>query len=250
LGVGEVCRLWWVRARVFRAAPADLAASTPTLTPLAHAALAQIAASAAIVAAPVIERLLAATLGVGAVSHLEYAMRLLVIPATIFEGALVPLLLAHWTQQITTEGRGPTKAEVLSIIGRGFGLAAVLGVLLAALAPQLVHILLAHGRFGAQDEDAVVSVLRLLSVAFVANMTAQLLERHYIAMTRNRTLAALSVGRALVRLGLALSLLGLLGLRAFAIGFAVSDWCYVAALLGLLRPARTIPAPLVLSSHD
>jgi putative peptidoglycan lipid II flippase len=220
------------------------------LKPLVHAALAQVAASAAIVAAPVIERLFAVTLGAGAVSRLEYAMRLLVIPATIFEGALVPLLLAQWTQQITTDGRGPTKGEVLTIVGRGFSLAAALGILLAACAQQLVHILLGHGRFGAADEEAVVSVLRLLSLAFVANMTAQLLERHYIATTRNRTLAALSVGRALVRLGLALSLLDSLGLRAFAVGFAVSDWCYVAALMSLLRPAPTIPSPLVLGSND
>ena len=121
---------------------------------------------------------------------------------------------------------------------------------MAAFAPELVHVLLAHGRFGPADEEAVASLLRLLSVAFVGNMTAQLLERHYIAMTRNRALAALSLGRAIVRLGLALSLLDTLGLRAFAIGFAVSDWCYVLALVGLLRPVGGVPTVTVSRSND
>ena len=250
LGVGEIYRFWWLRERVFRDVSPNLQRMTAALKPLAHAALAQVAASAAIVAAPVIERLLAARLGVGAVSHLEYAMRLLVIPATVFEGALVPLQLAQWTHQITTEGREPTKGEVLRVVWRGSTLAALFGVVLAAFAPELVHVLLAHGRFGPADEEAVASLLRLLSVAFVGNMTAQLLERHYIAMTRNRALAALSLGRAIVRLGLALSLLDTLGLRAFAIGFAVSDWCYVLALVGLLRPVGGVPTVTVSRSND
>jgi len=188
----------------------------------------------------VVERYLAATLGSGAVSHLEYAMRMLVIPAVLFEGALVPMLLAHWTEQVTTGKVEVGRREVLSIVLRGFGVAAVMGLLLAAVAPQFVHLLLGHGQFSSSDGIAVTSVLRLLALAFVANMTAQLLERHYIAATRNRLLAGLSLGRSFIRLGLALALLSRLGLRAFPIGFAVSDWCYVAALVYLIRPARLV----------
>src|ERR1051326_5956440 len=194
LGLGELCRLWWLRTSVVGKLPDGPAATPDLFKPLSHAAVAQVAASAAIVLAPVVERLLAATLGIGAVSHLEYAMRLLVIPGVLFEGALVPLLLAHWTQQIATEARGPSRREVLGIVAAGLGLAAIIGVILAVFAPQLVHLLLAHGRFGQPDEVVVGTLLRLLSIAFVANMTAQLLERHYLATTRNRTLSKAGVG--------------------------------------------------------
>ena len=69
-------------------------------------------------------------------------------------------------------------------------------------------------------------------------MGASLLERHYIALTRNRTLAALSLGRAALRLGTAWLLLRPKGLLAFPIGFAVSDWTYLLVLVLLIRKER------------
>ncbi len=246
LGVGEVGRAWWLRNRTWTVVPLG----TPTsdqepLRPLALAAGAQFLASAAIAAAPVVERLLATRLGVGSVSRLEYGMRLLVVPAVLFDGAIVPLVLARWTQQIAAGGRHPGRREVFRVVGKGFLVAAAIGGLLGFFAPQFVHLLLARGRFTPEDEAAVSALLRLLALAFVANMTAQLVERHYIATTRNRVLAVLSVFRVILRIGLAWSLLARLGLAAFAIGFAVSDWVYLVALAVLLQPSPPLPVEAV-----
>ena len=237
LGAGEVSRAWWLRRAVVRELPSQPAAPAESLRGLARAASAQAGASAAIGVAPLVERLLAATLGVGAVSHLEYAMRLFAVAGVVFDGALVPLMLARWTSQITTTGVAPARGEVLRVLGKGLGLAAAIAGVLALTASRLVQLVLGHGRFTAADAAAVASVLQALSIAYVANMGASLLERHYIALTRNRTLAALSVCRAALRLLTVWLLLQPEGLLAFPIGFAVSDWTYLLALVLLVRAA-------------
>jgi putative peptidoglycan lipid II flippase len=167
LRAGEVARVWWLRRALVRDLPMAQDARTAPLGDLGRAASAQAGASAAIGAAPLVERLLAATLGVGAVSHLEYAMRLLSVAAVIFDGALVPLMLARWTSQITTTGAAPPQRDVLRALAKGLGLAAGIAVVLALFAPHIVQLALQHGRFTPADTVAVARVLRALSVAFV-----------------------------------------------------------------------------------
>ena len=238
LGAGEVSRAWWLRRALARELPSHPAAHPESLHGLARAASAQAGASAAIGAAPLVERLLAATLGVGAVSHLEYAMRLFSVAGVLFDGALVPLILARWTSQITTTGVAPSRREVLRVLGKGLGLAAGIAGVLALFAPRVVQLVLEHGRFTPADAVAVARVLQALSIAYVANMGASLLERYYIALMRNRTLATLSVGRAAVRLLTVWLLLRREGLLAFPIGFAVSDGAYLLTLVLLMTKAR------------
>src|SRR5205823_1953195 len=120
LRVGEVFRAWWLRARLYSAVPHGEASEVTPLRPLAIAAGAQATAGAVTAAAPVIERLLATSLGVGALSHLEFGIRLLAVPSVVFDGAIVPLLLARWSRQVTTEGRHPTRAELLRAVRDGF----------------------------------------------------------------------------------------------------------------------------------
>jgi putative peptidoglycan lipid II flippase len=241
LGAGEVSRVWWLRRAVGRELPADQGARPESLRDLRRAASAQVGASAAIGAAPVVERLLAASLGIGAVSHLEYAMRLLSVAAVLFDGALVPLMLARWTSHITTTGAAPARRDVLRVLGKGLGLAAGIASILALFATPLVQVVLGHGRFTPADARTVATVLRALSIAYVANMGASLLERYYIALMRNRTLAALSVGRAALRLGTVWLLLRGQGLLAFPIGFAVSEGTYLVILFLLMTEAQAGP---------
>jgi peptidoglycan biosynthesis protein MviN/MurJ (putative lipid II flippase) len=138
----------------------------------------------------------------------------------------------------------------MRVVAKGLGLAVILGVALAFGAPLIVSVLLGHGRFTVADEGVVASLLQVLSLAFVANMGAQMLERHYIASTRNRTLAGLSVARAVIRVGTMWWLLPSQGLLAWAIGFTVSDWCYLIALAGLIRQPARAPAVLERTGHQ
>lgn len=238
LGAGEVARLWWLRQRAFADLPAADGARRASLRAMGRAAVAQVTASAAIGAAPFIERLMASSLGVGAVSHLEYAVRLLVVPAVLFEGALAPLLLARWTHEIINRGQVSVRKDILPALARGLLLAASCAAVLWLGAHWIVRLILDHGRFSPDDVAAVARLLRWLALAFVATMGALLLERYYLASARNRLLAGLSVGRVVVRLLTVWYLLPSQHLLAFPIGFAMADWGYLAALLVALRRPR------------
>jgi len=200
---------------------------------------------------PVVERLLSQSIAPGAISHLEYATRLLVVPTVIFDGALAPSLLAEWTGAIAG-GTQPTGASILAHLRRGVTLAAVCALPLFVFAPQYVVILLQHGRFTAADAVAVSALLRVLGVGFVGSMGAMLLERLYLAQAANRTLAVLAFVRGGTRLGIAVAFLASRRLLAFGIGYAVAEWIYFILLVVIVgtpqgpmaRTGDIVPAAL------
>jgi len=250
LGLGELCRVLWLRRRMWTKTPLGgwggegaRVADGPNSS-LARATAAVMFGSSMGTAAPVLEKLMAVSLAAGAASHLEYAYRLLAIPAVLFDGALAPMLLARWSQAVAATGRPPAAAELWRPVGKGLGLAGAIGLTTALLAPGLVHVLLLHGRFRPEDAATVSRVLQGLSIGFVATMATLLLERFYIAAARTGTIATYSSLRAAVRVLVALVLLRRLGILAFVIGYAVAEWGYLAALTARARPALSAtPAP-------
>lgn len=233
LGAGEIARLWWLR-RYLRAERPAARVVVEIQPGFAGAAGAQVLSGAAGGAVYFAERLLATTLGTGGVSLLEYAARLLLVPALLFEGGLAPVLLARWSNNQAKDLQ-PTLPEVRRAVGKGIALATVIAALLAILAPIVVRLLLGHGRLQPAEVAAVARLLRLLAAGFVATMGALLLERLYLAHSRNRILAGLSFLRAAVRIGTVVVLLPVWGLPAFAAGYVAADWLYLFALIGSVR---------------
>jgi peptidoglycan biosynthesis protein MviN/MurJ (putative lipid II flippase) len=115
---------------------------------------------------------------------------------------------------------------------------------LIVLAPQLVVLLLRHGRFTADDARAVTALLRVFAIGLVGSMGAMLVERWYMAGSRNRLLAGLSLIRAATRLVVVLTLLNSEGLLAFGVGYTAAEWTYLVILsLMAVRVQRVSGAP-------
>jgi peptidoglycan biosynthesis protein MviN/MurJ (putative lipid II flippase) len=121
---------------------------------------------------------------------------------------------------------------------------ALIAALIALLAPFAVRVVLGHGRLTPQDISAVAGLLRLFSLGFIATMGALLLERLYLAHSRNRLLAGLAILRGGVRLGLVILCLGRLGLSAFAVGYVTADWVYLLALIAVARTMGLVKTPV------
>jgi peptidoglycan biosynthesis protein MviN/MurJ (putative lipid II flippase) len=223
----------WLRYRLF-AHPAPLAteASFTSTGSFGRALLPIVVSGAAVSAVPVVEKLLALPLGPGSASHLEYATRVLVIPAVLFDGAIAPHFLSAWSQLRARDGRPPTRHEVAAALRTAFAVAALVAVAIAGLAPEIVRLLLHHGKFTGEDAAAVVGLLRLMSLAFVGNMCALVVERAYFAAERNTLLATVAISRAVIRLLAIVLLLGGvgLGIRAFPIAYATAEWAYLLLL--------------------
>ena len=229
LGVGELGRLLWLRTRLARALTPD-AHGSAVIPGFGAAASAQVLAGATGASAPFVERILATTLGTGGVSMLEYAARLLVVPAVLFEGGFAPLLLARWSNDMAG-GKAPDRRDVARAVGKGVLLAGGIAGAIALLAGPGVRLLLGHGRLSEHDVAAIAHLLRLLSIGFVATMGALLLERLYLAHAKNRRLAILAILRVAVRLTVVIVVLPTMGLSAFAAGYAVAEWAYLFALV-------------------
>jgi putative peptidoglycan lipid II flippase len=228
LGAGELGRLIWLRSRLLRVIAPESQGSQG-IPGFGSAASAQVLAAATGASAPFIERILATTLGSGGVSMLEYAARLLIVPAVLFEGGLAPLLLARWSNDLAS-GKIPERREVVRAVGKGILLAAAIAGALALLAHPAVQLLLGHGRLSAGDVTAIANLLRLLAIGFVATMGALLLERFYLAHAKNRRLALLALMRVAVRIGVVVIVLPTMGLSGFAVGYAAAEWAYLLAL--------------------
>jgi putative peptidoglycan lipid II flippase len=241
LAGGELARAWWLRDRLLKRVPETAGMLQTGSPPFGPAATAQVLAGAAGGSVGVAERFLAATLGSGAVSHLEYASKLLVIPGLVFDGALAPLLLARWSHSVAARGEVPARAEVVRVLGKGMGVALAIAALIYAFAGDAVQLFLHHGRFMDADAIAVSSLLRVLALGYVGSMGAVLLERYYLARAKNRLLAALSVARLLLRVSTALLLLPRFGLLAFGFGFAAAEYGYLTALLVSLPSTPITP---------
>jgi peptidoglycan biosynthesis protein MviN/MurJ (putative lipid II flippase) len=242
LGFGELARLLWLRRRLAEGMPPPSPYAL-SLAPWRKSTAAQLMAGVATSSAPLAERLLAGSLGSGVISHLEYSMRLLGIPILLFDGALAPLLLTRWTNQIAVRGNTPSRRDTLSPVLKGVALAAACAALLVAFSPTVVTLVLRHGRFTNTDAVAVAGLLRILGVGFVASMGALLLERLYLAGARNRTLAAFSVMRVGMRIGIAALLLHTHGLVAFGVGYAVAETVYLLTLVAFANPKERSGAP-------
>lgn len=238
LGVGELGRLLWLRSTLARVITSEAHGSS-VIPGFGAAASAQVLAGATGASAPFVERILATTLGTGGVSMLEYAARLLVVPAVLFEGGFAPLLLARWSNDMA-QGKVPDRREVARAVGKGILLAVAIAAAIALLAGPGVRLLLGHGRLSEGDVTAIANLLRLLSIGFVATMGALLLERLYLAHAKNRRLAILAILRVAVRLAVVIMVLPRMGLSGFAAGYAVAEWAYLVALVAYVPRMRPI----------
>ena len=231
LGAGELARALWLRHSLFAAHELVTTGAEFTPTGSFRRALAPlVVAGAAVTGVPVLEKLFALSLGPGAASHLEYATRVLVIPAVLFDGAIAPHFLSTWSQLRATDGRPPSRREIGAALGTALMAAAPLAVLLAVMAPQVIALLLHHGRFSDSDASAVVLLLRLMALGFTGGMCALVVERAYLASERNTLLAFLSTTRAAIRLLMIALLLRAWGIRAFPLAYAAGEWAYLLLL--------------------
>ena len=241
LGAGELARVVWLRRRVLGKARELTAPETEPTAHFPRAALGIVTAGFLLGAVPVIEKLIALRLGPGAASDLEYASRLIVVPAVVFDGSLAPQLLAGWSERLVVHGRVPSRGDVWRAVLPGLGIAAAGAVLIVLLAPLLVTVVLHHGRFAAQDAVLVSRLLRLLAIGFIGSMGSLLACQAYFATSRSTLFAALTFCRGALRVSVGLALLSSVGLMAFGYGFAVAEWCFFFSLIAAFRPTRTRP---------
>jgi len=200
---------------------------------LLGAAASQMAAQGAVSAAQFIERFLVGTVAAAAISRVEYANRLIMVAAVVFDSAVAPWLLARWSNARERADLRSDWSTVYQPIMLAVLAACGVAGMIALAAPLIVAVILYHGAFTAADASVVTQLLRWYAVGYLFNMGALCVERLLLARTQNRLFAVLSGVRAMVRVGVILLLLSRVGVVALPIGYLVAEALYFGALMAV-----------------
>jgi putative peptidoglycan lipid II flippase len=130
-----------------------------------------------------IERFLASPLPAGAISHLNYAQKVVQMPmvlALMLCTVTFPVVAQALAEGDTERARNRVERD-LSVVSCVvlFGAAAV-----AACAPHLVHLLFQRGAFTAQDTAATAAVMRVYALGLLGHALVGVLVRSYFSAGR------------------------------------------------------------------
>lgn len=229
---GEWGRVWWLHGHWRRALDdlPDRADGTPERG-LVVAAIAQMGAQGVLAAAQFLERLLVGTVAIAAISRIEYAYRIIVAAAVLFDSGVGPWLLARWANvRVIARLRSDWETVYRPLLIASVA-ALVVSSLIAATAPPLVEVVFHHGAFTTDDSHIVAQILRWYAVGYFFNMSALCVERLLLARVQNRMFLGLAVVRSVVRFGTVLALLHPFGVFALPVGYATGECVYLCVLL-------------------
>lgn len=187
------------------------------------------------------ERWFGALLGAGAVAHLAYARKLMLVPVAVvgqaIAAAALPALSRLWA-----EGRPDELNRVVDRTLRAGLVVAILGAAgFGALAWEIVPLIYEHGRFTAADTGQVAPILALLSLAVPAWITQQIATRAFYA--RGDTWRPMLLGTAVAAAAIPLYLLlgRHFGVRGLAAAGAIGMSANALATLCLARRLHGAP---------
>ncbi len=187
----------------------------------------------------VAERFLASHLGEGALSFLNYAMKLNQLPILLFAGALTTVLFPTLSRHALEAGAAGDGGAYAARLGRGLGQVvgwtAPAAAWLIVCAEPVVRVVYERQRFSPADSAATARVLALYAVGLVPLALNVLLPRAYHARRDMRTpLLATAAGTTLY---IALAVVGanLAGAPGLALALGLANAVQMILLLVGLR---------------
>lgn len=179
----------------------------------------QFAALALVNAGPLLERWIAARAGTGAITEIDYGLRLFAIPATIFDSSLAAVLLAHWSNTAREGGLNILHESTKRVVLIALAMASVIAGVCIWQRHAIVGLLLLRGKFDVNSAAIVAQVFATLMIGFPLGMAALVFERAFMAVHRTRTLLGVAGAKLTVRAGVAI----VLGAKFGVLGVAVAQ---------------------------
>lgn len=182
-----------------------------------------------------VNMILAAGEGTGAVSWLSYAFRVMYLPIGLFgvsvAAAAVPLLSRHGAEN-DLEAMRDTVSRALRLT-LAINVPATVGLMV--LAAPIVAIIFERGAFTPTDTASTAAALLLYAPGLAGYAAVRIAVPCYYALGSSRTPAVISVAAVALNIGLNLALVRVLGYRGLALGTSVAALANALALLILLR---------------
>ncbi len=234
-GLGQIALQWpFVRREGFRYQPV-LDVRDPWLREIGRLMIPGVIGLAAVQINLFVNSWLAAGLGTGAVSWLDYAFRLVYMPIGLFgisiATASLPTISAHAATR-DDSGIRHTVASGLRLMLM-LNLPATIG--LVVLSSPIIALIFEHGRFTPADTAATAAALACYAPGLIGYSAVKLISPAFYAMGNSHAPVIATAASVAVNVGLNLMLVQPLGHRGLALGTSLASLLNAGMLFWLLR---------------
>jgi putative peptidoglycan lipid II flippase len=178
---------------------------------------------------------IASTLGAGAITILNFAWTLVLIPIGVLGVPLGAVVFPSLSRDHATGSTG----SYVSLVSRATRLIVFVMVPLTGVAivlrREIVTLLFDYGRYDPQVTDTIATTLSFFMLGLVAFSAIQVLARAFYAREDTRTPVAAATLTVIVNSSLAVVLAGPFGLAGIATSFSVANWIEVLVLLVVMH---------------
>ncbi|MCU0521256.1 MAG: murein biosynthesis integral membrane protein MurJ [Anaerolineae bacterium] len=189
----------------------------------------------------IVTRNLASRLGLGAISTLEYAWRIMLLPQGIFAQAVGTAVFPTFSQQAALGQVDALRKTLINALRTLMALTVPASVGMVLLGEPLVTLLFERGAFQAESTRAVAWALGFFAVGLVGHSALEILGRAFYALQDTWTPAGAATVSVVLNGLLGLTLpryfgqLGLLPLGGLALATALAALVEMSILLVLIR---------------
>ncbi len=178
---------------------------------------------------------IASTLGAGAITALNFAWTLVLIPIGVLG---VPLASVVFPSLARDHATGSAESFV-SLVTRATRLIVFVMVPLTGIAIvlrlQIVTLLFDYGRYDPKATEPIATTLAFFMLGLVAFSAIQVLARAFYAREDTRTPVVAATITVVVNSGLAVILAGPFDLAGIATSFSIANWIEMLVLLGVMH---------------
>lgn len=185
----------------------------------------------------VVNKNIASLVGEGAVSWINYADRVNLLPVGIFGVAIGVALLPLLTRQIQAGNEAAALANQNRAIEVSLLLTIPAAAGIAVLAEPITSVLFEHGAFTPQDREAVAAALLAFSIGLPAYVLNKALTPGFFGRHDTKTPVKASAAALVVNIIIAVALMKTLGHVGIALATSVSAWLN-AITLGVILLKR------------
>jgi putative peptidoglycan lipid II flippase len=186
----------------------------------------------------VVNKMIATLAGEGAVSWINYADRVNLLPVGIFGVAIGVALLPLLTRQIQAGDESGAIANQNRAIEVSLILTLPATVGIAVLAGPIISVLFEHGAFTAEDRVAVAAALLAFSFGLPAYVLNKALTPGFFGRHDTKTPVKISAASLLLNIALNIGFLPILGHVGIALGTSISAWLNAGLLTFILYRRR------------
>ena len=154
---------------------------------------------------PIIDRVMAAPLGEGSISALDYAEKVILIPTTMLGAGFFVVILTQWSEMVAGGQLSSLRTQVEKVLTLVIFIILPLSVYFYIMRKPVVELLFERGQFTEQATQVTSEVLGIFALGLLPNILILILTRVYLALQDTRT--PMLIGFANVAFNLVLNLI-------------------------------------------